>query len=93
MVKKKTGRWVLLGAAAIVIAALAASNINLYRVYRRTKQLQARVGELNGSIDSLSREIARLKSDTTYIERMAREKLGMARTDEKVYKFVEEENR
>ncbi|MBN1130612.1 MAG: septum formation initiator family protein [Chitinispirillaceae bacterium] len=39
-------------------------------------------------IDSLQREIERLTNDTTYIERIAREKLGMARKDEHLFKFT-----
>jgi len=41
-------------------------------------------------MDSLSVQNQRLKSDTAYMEKIAREKLGMARKDEKVYKFIEE---
>jgi cell division protein FtsB len=35
-------------------------------------------------------EIKKLKTDTAYIEKIAREKLGMAGKTEKVYKFIEE---
>ena len=41
------------------------------------------------TIDSLKIEIERLKNDTAYIERIAREKYGMARENEKMFKFVE----
>ena len=91
MAKKKVGRWVFLGAGVVVVSAMIAGNINLYRVLNKTRQLQAQVRQLNGAIDSLTVEIEKLKSDTTYIERLAREQLGMARKDEKVYKFLEED--
>lgn len=45
------------------------------------------IEELNASIDSLKNTIEMLRNDTAYIERIAREKLGMAGKDEKVYKF------
>lgn len=62
----------------------------LYRLSADVRQLEAQVDSARGTIDSLREEILRLKTDTAYIERAAREKLGMARRDEKIYKFVEE---
>jgi cell division protein FtsL len=53
----------------------------------RAKSMEIRQGR--HTIDSLRQEIARLSSDTAYIERIARENLGMARSDEKIYKFIE----
>jgi cell division protein FtsL len=93
MKAKKVGRWIFLAALVILLLLLVSSNVTLYRVYRKTGQLHARVAELNRSVDSLTKEAAMLRSDTAYIERIAREKLGMARKDEKVYKFVEKEDR
>ncbi len=90
MKRRKAARWV----AAIVLFALLSlvlvGNLNLYRVYRRTRNLRGRVEALNRTIDSLNVEIENLKSDTAYIEKIARERLGMARKDEKIYKFIEE---
>lgn len=40
--------------------------------------------------DSLQREIAHLKNDTLAVEKLARERFGMARPGERVYKIVEE---
>ena len=88
--KKKVGRWAFVVIAVAILSIVVAGNVNLYRVHSRTKRLKARVEELNSTIDSLTVEIQRLKSDTAYIEHIARERLGMARKDEKVYKFVEE---
>ena len=47
------------------------------------------IAEKTVIIDSLRKEIERLTSDTGYIEHVAREKLGMAKPDERVYKFME----
>jgi cell division protein FtsB len=58
-------------------------------LYLRQKKDAAAIVAARWTIDSLRLEITRLKSDTAYIERIAREKLGMARQNEKVYKFVE----
>ena len=40
--------------------------------------------------DSLQQEISHLKNDTLAVEKLARERFGMARPGERVYKVVEE---
>ncbi len=62
----------------------------LYKGRQQLKNLESEVKRSEQMIDSLNKEIDRLKNDTSYLEKIAREKLGMARRDEKIYKFVEE---
>jgi len=88
--RKKIGRWIFIAAIFILIGVTITGNLNVYRVHQQTRRLRERIRDLNRQIDSLSIEITRLRSDTSYIEYIAREKLGMARPDERVYKFVEE---
>ena len=64
--------------------------VAFYRTWRQMQELQTELDNSRKAIDSLTVEIERLKNDTTYIERIAREKYGMARKNEKMYKFVEE---
>jgi len=80
----------------LVIAVLAGGGLFFFfgkqGVYYLYRQQQERLLEIRNDrrvIDSLQREIKMLTNDTAYIERIAREKLGMARPDEKVFKFVE----
>lgn len=61
----------------------------IYYLYRQQRERTAEIRNDRRVIDSLQREIKKLTNDTAYIERMAREKLGMARQNESVYKFVE----
>jgi cell division protein FtsL len=61
----------------------------IYYLIRDQRAKSAEIRQGRHTIDSLRQEIARLTSDTAYIERIAREKLGMARPDEKIYKFIE----
>jgi cell division protein FtsL len=61
----------------------------IYYLYREEKAKSAEIRQSRRTIDSLRQEIASLTNDTAYIERIAREKLGMARPDEKIYKFIE----
>ncbi len=60
----------------------------------RYRALRNEVGELRESNEKLVREIAELKSeiealrsDTSYIERIARDELGMVRDEELVFQF------
>ncbi len=60
----------------------------------RYRNLQAELGELRESnedlvreISGLKREIEALRADTSYIERIARDELGMVRTEEFVFQF------
>ena len=64
--------------------------VTFYRTWRQMQELQIELDNSRKAIDSLTVEIERLKNDTAYIERIAREKYGMARKNEKMYKFVEE---
>jgi cell division protein FtsB len=81
---------------ALVIAALAGGALfflfgkqGTYYLYRQDQERRLEIKNDRRIIDSLQREIKRLTNDTAYIARIAREKLGMAKPDEKVFKFVE----
>lgn len=83
-----------IGAAALlaIVATLFSGDQGIVALYRTWRQMQQLTDELKTSrrtIDSLNVEIKRLTSDTGYIERVAREKYGMARKNEKMYKFIE----
>lgn len=89
---KKTGRWIIIIIISVFLFFFLNGSdgmIALFNAYRENKQLETKISDLNETIDSLKVTIEKLKTDTTYIEKMAREKLGMAGKDETVYKFVE----
>ncbi len=93
MKKKIPGLWLFL---AIGVLLAAAGSIFFFfgkqgiaYLYVQRKQDRAAIESDRRIIDSLRHEIKRLTSDTSYIERIAREKFGMARPNEKVYKFIE----
>ncbi len=86
---------VLIVVAALLVALYfllggARGIVGLFRLRRDVSSLEEQLRSAQTTVDSLEQEIVRLRNDTAYIERMAREKLGMARRDEKVYKFVKE---
>jgi cell division protein FtsB len=96
--RKTTGRFaILIGGCLIAVGAAwflfsgPAGIVSMYRSGKELRRLQTEMARAHARVDSLTAEIERLKSDTVYIEKMAREKLGMARPGEKIYKFIEQD--
>lgn len=93
--KKRLGRITLFVVAAALVYFLFSGKdglIGIYGLHRETQAMQEEMEQLDKEIDSLRAEIRRLQSDTAYIEKIAREKLGMARENERVYIFTEDDN-
>lgn len=90
-IPKKTGRWVIILVVSFFLFLFLSGNdgiIVLFNAHMENKRLENRIISLQGTVDSLEIAIEKLKTDTAYIEKMAREKLGMAGKNEKVYKFI-----
>jgi cell division protein FtsB len=88
---KKTILLIIL--SAVIIYFIFGGDTSVLALYRSHKQVQERSQELvrlHASIDSLKIVIGRLKNDSAYIEGLARQKLGMAKPNETVYKFSRE---
>ena len=78
-------------AAVAVLAILTFMNqgfLDIYIAYKQDRELTEKIKAAQAEADSLRSEIERLKSDTAYIEGLAREKIGMARKGEKIIKFT-----
>ena len=85
--------WFGAGIILIFIIVSLSGNqgfIAVFKAHRESQSLSREIKENQRTIDSLKIEEERLKSDTAYIERIAREKLGMARRNEKIFKFIED---
>ena len=50
--------------------------------------IRLQVDSLQGRKEELLQEKQRLLTDTTYLEKLARQELGMAKPGERVYRFV-----
>lgn len=83
----------LIGVVVLALAYYVAGGhkgiSGFFKLQRDVHRLQTQVRQAETTIDSLQDELSRLRTDTAYIEQVAREKLGMARRDEMIYKFVE----
>jgi cell division protein FtsB len=84
-------RYVLLGVAGLGIYHVLtgpSGALNLLRLKREKARMEADLDSLTQRKRDLQVEKARLERDSAYIERVARKDLGMARPDEKVFRFV-----
>lgn len=89
--QKRSLRIALFASVALVLYAVLSNGvITLVRLHQDVRSLQKEITLTTTVIDSLKTEIQRLKTDTAYIEHIARERLGMARSDETIIKFIEE---
>ncbi|HON11316.1 MAG: septum formation initiator family protein [Fibrobacter sp.] len=91
---KRISKWIFLVLLLFLVFSLFGDQgfIALYKHHQQNRKLSSQIKQSHRVIDSLKTEIERLKNDTVYIEKIAREKLGMARRDEKIYKFIKEDD-
>ena len=90
--------WRLNGLAAVVLVYLFVfGDTGLYRLYQMEQEKQRlllSISQLKVRQRDLEQERALLVArDPAFIEKLAREKLGMARADEWVYRFVPQPGR
>lgn len=62
-----------------------------YQLYQRKQTLQVKISRLKKETKELKHKIHRLKNDPELLERIAREKYGMKKEGETVYKIVVKE--
>jgi cell division protein FtsB len=65
------------------------SILTRFRLSRQKSELQARTEALKKQIDEIELKISSLESDPNVVERIAREKYGMRRKGETVYRIQE----
>lgn len=85
-------RYVLLGVAGLGIYHILSGPsgaVNLFKLRKDNAKLLGELDSLALRKQALEIEKQRLEKDSAYIERMARKELGMAKPDEKVYRFVQ----
>lgn len=87
-----TAKTILTGLVAACVALAGIVWLGpVYRDNRRTREalrrLQTNLEQQNHDIDLLNRELTKLRTDCRAIERVAREKFGLCRDDERIYHF------
>ncbi|MBN1755941.1 septum formation initiator family protein [bacterium] len=91
-VKKRVKKFLLILLCIVVAYMILMGDNGLIAVtrYRNLrKSLEEELENAAAEGESLQKELERLENDTTYIERLAREKYGLAKDNEKIYRFRE----
>lgn len=91
-------RWTIIGVSAILGIALIVTLSdyglwNRFKLEYETNSLERNIIALKDSNEMLLEEIEMLKTDTTTIERVAREKYGMKKRNETVYMLNDNEGK
>lgn len=86
-------RLLIAGAVLICIMALwkllvgEMGVVKYYRMSAHASDLRSEIDHLKKDNARLSKEVSALKTDSAYIERLARDKIGLARPGEVVYYY------
>jgi cell division protein FtsB len=83
--------YMLLGIIA-VLAIFAPGYIRLRELRHQNMELLEQIDKIKQENKDLSHQVERLETDPFYIEKKARDKMGIGREGEVRYKFVYEEN-
>ena len=90
--KRNVRRLIILGILLLVICIYSFGDYGLYQYYqlsREEKRLQTKLAQLELESKQLEKERQLLqKQDPGYLERIAREKFGLVKPGEKIYKLT-----
>jgi len=88
---QRVRRWVMWGGLLFVAYNFLGGPfgfIHYRQIKNRHRELEMKEQRLLAEMVDLEQEINRLKGDTLYIEKVARERYGFARKGERIYKVV-----
>lgn len=81
--------WALVALIFIWILILSGNSfLNTWKLQRKVQLLEKETSFLKAQNDSLAQENERLKTDPEAAEKAAREKFGLTKPDETVFRFV-----
>jgi cell division protein FtsL len=90
--KKTIKRFLLLLLAVFVVYSFFSGpygSLRLVSLFKEKQEVKLEIKELEAEIMNMEQRKEKLENDSFYLEKEAREKLGMARKGEKIYKFVD----
>jgi cell division protein FtsB len=89
--KRPYGRLLLILGLLLICYVYLGGDYGLLKIWSQRKEigdLERETHRLQAEQMDLKQECKQLKTDSLYIEKKAREELGMVREDERVYQFV-----
>jgi len=87
MLKKAV--WLFLFAFLVLLAFLP-SYTKLQDLKQRNQDFEERTAKLQKEVENLNKRLYRLENDPAYLEKVAREKMGVARKGEVIYQISPE---
>lgn len=88
--KKTVLRGSLIVVLAMSVVYLFSREISEVRFLRKeNEKIQRKIAELEVANTELEEKIKAIKNDKRYLEKIAREELGMIKEGDKVYRFAE----
>ncbi len=99
MGERKKGRFLLFLTLAFSLFLLGLATfskgglLDVLRLERRIETIKADLHGIGAENERLRREVRSLKTDLRYIEKIAREDLGLVKPGELVYEFIPREKR
>jgi cell division protein FtsB len=93
MVKRKKKRIVYVAVVAAVLLIIYLPGLSrLHELNERNQELIRKVEELKAANRELRQEKEALENDPVYLEKVARQRLGMVREGETIFKVTPSEN-
>jgi cell division protein FtsB len=89
----KVGRWVAAGFILFLVLYLFAGDYGFYKIgtlWLERKKLKLEITFEQARFDSLNTVKEKLLKDDKFMEKIARENLGMVKEGETVYRFLEQ---
>ena len=71
----------------LVIYMFSKEFFKLYVLYKENEDIKRNIEDLKKENQDLQKQISILTSDTAYLQKIAREELGMIKESEKIFKF------
>lgn len=88
---KHSGRIIIFILLVVFLLIWAFGNKTWWRLmvlYKNVRVLEQEIAKVEKENKELDKEISRLKTDYNYIEKIARDELGLIRPGEKEYNFI-----
>ena len=80
--------FILFAVAAVILVLFLPTFTRMQDVQQRDLEYQQRIADLTAENKALTEEKRRLEDDPVYLEKIAREKMGLIREGEVVYKIM-----
>lgn len=87
MSQRLLGGVLLVGLCASLVVYGANGAVRVWQMKQEIRNLEREIAALRAQSERLARSVERLQNDPAYVEKLAREELGLVRKGETILKF------